>query len=284
MTYTHKILEIAGLTIAVESAIPFELSNNCRYFEMNDGNPDLTIYLERLDDLDLLNSQIIYDAEGFTTYQRANQVLRVRYSDFHKTEVCWCLSRMPAPNSWLVQIRPCWEDNLKNLNPLFFFELSDFLIEYNAMILHSSVISYHGKGIVFTAPSGTGKSTQASLWKKYYGCSIINGDRTIIRNLNEYRCYGSPYAGSSGIFKNESVKLQVIVVLRQAKENRIRKLGVKEAYINLLSEMSISRWNKATLGKQMDWLLRLVENVAVYRLDCLPNREAVDLLYHELGE
>ena len=55
--------------------------------------------------------------------------------------------------------------------------------------LHASVINWKDKGILFSAPSGTGKSTQADLWKKYEGAKVINGDRALIRKRKR-RVYG----------------------------------------------------------------------------------------------
>ena len=103
----------------------------------------------------------------------------------------------------------------------------EFLMAVNRrIILHSSYIAWKGKGIVFSAPSGTGKSTQAELWRKHRpGTEIINGDRSILtceRGIPEV--YGLPLCGSSGIAVNKSFPLGAVVVLRQAKTNTVRRL------------------------------------------------------------
>ena len=55
--------------------------------------------------------------------------------------------------------------------------LETLLLKYDGLLLHSSFIRWRGEGILFSAPSGTGKSTQADLWVKYEDAEILNGDR-----------------------------------------------------------------------------------------------------------
>ena len=93
------------------------------------------------------------------------------------------------------------------------------LLQQNRLLLHASFIKYKGNGILFSGPSGIGKSTQAELWKRTRGAEIINGDRAAVGLADEgWTAWGIPYAGTSGICHNESAPLLAIVVLRQAKE------------------------------------------------------------------
>ena len=78
--------------------------------------------------------------------------------------------------------------NYKIFNAL---ALEKVLIAHESIILHASYVNYNGKAILFTAPSGTGKSTQAALWEEYKGAEIVNGDRVIIQ---------SDHPGRSGRF------------------------------------------------------------------------------------
>lgn len=99
------------------------------------------------------------------------------------------------------------------------------LLQHNRLMLHASFIKYEGKGILFSAPSGMGKSTQAELWRSIRGAEVINGDRAALGcEGGEWTAWGIPYAGTSGIYRNEKALLSAIVVLGQAKENRIRRL------------------------------------------------------------
>ena len=155
----------------------------------------------------------------------------------------------------------------------------EFLMALNRrVILHSSYIAWKGKGIVFSAPSGTGKSTQAELWRKHRpGTEIINGDRSILtceRGIPEV--YGLPLCGSSGIAVNKSFPLGAVVVLRQAKTNTVRRVGVREAVSLIYSECGLSLWDRDAAANVLDVVSEIAESVPVYCLSCLPHSSAVD--------
>ena len=163
----------------------------------------------------------------------------------------------------------------------------EFLMALNRrVILHSSYIAWKGKGIVFSAPSGTGKSTQAELWRKHRpGTEIINGDRSILtceRGIPEV--YGLPLCGSSGIAVNKSFPLGAVVVLRQAKTNTVRRLGVREAVSLIYSECGRSLWDRDAAANVLDVVSEIAESVPVYCLSCLPHSSAVDAMERALRE
>ena len=160
-----------------------------------------------------------------------------------------------------------------------FLSMERALLKYSAFQLHASVISWNGKGILFSAPSGTGKSTQAEMWKKYESAAVVNGDRAIIRKQgNKFRAYGSPYAGTSGVYTNISVPVGAIVILEQGKENHIKRLGGIEAFKKIYSESTICTWDQMFIEKYMDLLGELIRDVSVYYLSCRPEKRAVELL------
>lgn len=284
MEIYRKTLRIALIGIEVEGSIPFEFSERCKYFEEDISEADATFQIAEVEEVRLEKYETVYEASNFKILVNEKERVRVQYKDGNKNEVSWYLHHdLRNPNLYRISVCESTKRILHAINPLQFLELSEFLIRYSAVILHGSVVEYQGKGIVFTAPSGTGKSTQASLWKQYYRANIINGDRAIVRKDFDYQVCGSPYAGSSHIYKNENVGLTAIVVLKQAKNNKIRKMNKKEAYLCLLSEMSVSRWDKKTVEKQTEWLIQLIDDIPVYLLECLPDKGAVDILYQELG-
>ena len=157
------------------------------------------------------------------------------------------------------------------------------LLYYQAFILHSSFISWQNNGILFTAPSGTGKSTQADLWKKYEDADIYNGDRTIIRKIDgKYYGFGSPYAGSSGIYRNESAPIKAIVVIEQGPDNVIRRLHGREAFLPLFRETLMNTWNKEYMEKMTDLLMDAACQIHVYHLSCRPDQDAVNTVKNEI--
>lgn len=163
--------------------------------------------------------------------------------------------------------------------------LEKILLDHSGFLLHSSLIDYKGKGILFSAPCGVGKSTQANLWEKYKNSEILNGDRAGLRwNQNEWRAYGMPFAGTSGIYKNTSTTVAAIVTLEQNNENKIRRLAPMEAIRRLLPECNCRRWDAAFMDHLLNLLVMLVQRVPIYLLQCRPDEEAVDVLFQRLKQ
>lgn len=167
----------------------------------------------------------------------------------------------------------------KNSNILPMMRLENVFLEKGGFFLHAAVISWKGKGILFSAPSGTGKTTQAELWKKYEGAEIINGDRAVVRKKEDgYWAYGSPYAGTSGIFKNEKVKIEAIFLLKQAPYNKISVPEVKEIFKRIYMETTLHPSDEEYMNKMVNILADVVMAIPIYQLECTPTKEAVDMV------
>ena len=54
---------------------------------------------------------------------------------------------------------------------------------YGAFLMHAAVVEVDGIAYVFTAPSGTGKSTHVQLWLDHFGprARVLNGDKPLFR-------------------------------------------------------------------------------------------------------
>jgi len=150
------------------------------------------------------------------------------------------------------------------------------VLEADGVILHASFIEHDGKAILFTAPSGTGKSTQAELWSKHRGTEIINGDRVVIRLIdgNPYAC-GIPFAGSSTYCKNKTLPLAAIVFLGQAPSTSIRKLKGISAFTHIWHECTVNTWNPEDVNKATGIVLDILSKVRVFHLECTPDESAV---------
>ncbi len=164
-------------------------------------------------------------------------------------------------------------------NLLMLMDIEATLLDFDALILHASLVRWNGIGFIFSAPSGTGKSTQASLWERYEDADVLNGDRAALRQINGvWTAFGLPFAGTSGIYRNESAPLKAVVVLRQAKDNCIRRIRGAEAFRYLYPETMIHRWDPDFERRTTALLLQIMEDVPVFLLNCRPDREAVELL------
>ena len=106
------------------------------------------------------------------------------------------------------------------------------LLDYNVLLMHGSVVCADGFAYLFSAPSGTGKTTHSRLWiENIDGAFILNGDKPLIR-ITDDGCtvYGTPWSGKEGINRNASAPLKAICFLQRSAENGIAELKFSEVY------------------------------------------------------
>ncbi len=144
------------------------------------------------------------------------------------------------------------------------------LVDYNALLFHGSSVKYKDKGYVFTAPSGTGKSTHTKLLKEYLGdeLSYINDDKPILRVVDGkvYVC-GSPWNGKHGRGQNISAVLKGVCIVTRAKENKIEKVSPQLA-LKFLFEQSLGFDDEKTAGKVLEILSQITMQADFYVLYC----------------
>lgn len=159
------------------------------------------------------------------------------------------------------------------------------LLQADALILHCSYLLYDGKAILFSAPSGTGKTTQAKLWEKLYPAKIINGDKAILQKKDGtwYAC-GYPFHGSADECLNEQYPIGTVVVVRQSPEDRIEPMGPMQRLQALYSETTVNVWNRAAVDRTLDLIGDLAASVEVVRQHCTMRDEACRTLHRYLTE
>ena len=141
---------------------------------------------------------------------------------------------------------------------------------FDRFVFHGAAVSANGKGYIFTAPSGTGKSTHISLWMKLFGdkVSVINGDKPIVRILEDRAVvYSCPWAGKEGWKNNISASLGGICLLRRGKENKIIKISPSEYFDELMRQVYIPKNSEAML-KTLELVDALAKIVPFYLLEC----------------
>ena len=150
-------------------------------------------------------------------------------------------------------------------------------------ILHASYIAWEGKAILFTAPSETGKSTQAELWKAHAGARIINGDRAAVICRDGQLCAaGLPFSGSSRYCEDRTLPLAAVVYLRQAPVTTIRPLRGVEAFRRIWEGCCVNTWNREDVTAASGLVETLLKQVPVYELACTPDETAVNALEAQL--
>lgn len=158
------------------------------------------------------------------------------------------------------------------------------VVRQKTLWIHSATIERNGKGVLFLGPSGIGKTTQAELWKKYRGASIINGDVGFVQRTKEgYLAWGTPWHGSSPYCINTSVPLKALVVLKQAPVNKLRELYGFEKVAEVSGSIMYPNWMPDGRELCADTLNHLLSDLPVYRLDNRADLEAVELLEKELN-
>ena len=159
------------------------------------------------------------------------------------------------------------------------------VLSRGAGVFHSSAISYKGSGILLSAPSGTGKSTHAELWKNVFGKDVVhfNDDTPVLKvENNTVFAYGTPWSGKTAINKNIKVPLKAIVCLDRAQENSVKRLVGLDAFYRVFNE-----FRKPPEGGLLDNCLSLIEQVLdkvpVYELLCNKETDAAITLHKALG-
>lgn len=162
--------------------------------------------------------------------------------------------------------------------------ICDYIIDKRGFFLHCSCLKYKGEAIIFTALSGTGKSTHAALWRRHFGDEVemINDDKPLVREKDgEFIIYGTPWNGKHGIGANISAPIRAVVFLSQAPENTAASIEPIEA-MTLILQQTVLPSDKAQLSKLLDMLGRMVETVPMYRLGCTISDEAVTTIYQKI--
>lgn len=167
----------------------------------------------------------------------------------------------------------------QNVNWLLYFALERQIIHFGRIFLHASAVIYQGQAYLFTAPSGTGKSTQADLWRRYCGAEILNGDKVVLRDAGENLiAYGGPVAGSSHIYVDKSAPVATVIQLEKGTRNCITELTSREAFLLLYKEAVKSDWDETFNQKILKIIEQMPAKTKYIHFTCLPDCTAVDFL------
>ncbi len=162
--------------------------------------------------------------------------------------------------------------------------IAEQLPEYNRFVIHGATISYGGKAYLFTAPSGTGKTTHIKLWFKHLKgrVDIINGDKPIFEIRGSgVTAYGTPYAGKERWQKNVSAPLGAVCIIKQAKANKIYKVNPLEYLPVILHQVYMPK-DKNAAQKTLELFGVMLRTVPFYVLECDMSEEALKTSFEAL--
>lgn len=160
-----------------------------------------------------------------------------------------------------------------------------WLVSRDVLTFHSSAVAVDGSAYLFSATSGTGKSTHARLWREQFGdrAVTINDDRPFLGiGEEEVTVYGSPWAGKHRLHTNMQAPLQGIAVLNRGETNTIRRLPKEEAWSKLIQQ-TYRPDNPAGTLAVMELLERLYAMVPVWELTCNMDPDAVRVSYEAMS-
>ena len=281
------LISFGGVVVGFSGAIP-DPGEQVLLFTQPEAAPDVTVHITETDVLPRPeNAALLYTAKGLKMFGRGTKRWAF-YSNQNRTN---------GPNHAAL----CYDTDAPDELELFFdtremalnihavlssIMLETILLRHGRGVLHASYIRLpNGRSVLFSAPSGTGKSTQAELWRRHRNAQIINGDKALLHlGSVGVSVSGLPLCGSSGICRNVSGPVQAIIILSQSGENQICRLGGKDAVKALLSQLYIQRGETEAVAGALTLASEVAGRVPVFHLACLPEVSAVECLEKAMKE
>lgn len=162
--------------------------------------------------------------------------------------------------------------------------MEKLLLPHARLLLHGALVEFEGRAYCFIAPSGGGKSTHAALWQKCFRAKLLNGDKALIHAAGTPMAYGSPIAGSSGIFINEGAPLGAVYVLTKAAEDACEMLAPRAAAMALYAAAVKDEKDAAFNGRILDEVVKLQQKAPVISLRCTLGESAAKTALHFIKE
>ena len=268
----RKLYDFSGISVAISSDEVLSEGDKLRRFEFDAAAADCGISLEFAHVLPELPEP---DGEVTGRYRRYSQG-----SERAGTAYAYAEHR---GNSCRLTVLDEYRGRLSAEDVLRLADFNHMLLENSAAVLHASYISTDAGAILFSAPCGTGKSTQAELWRKHRGAVIVNGDRCLIRMTGEgFTAGGIYYSGTSEFCGNITRPLRAVVLLQQAKENSVSVLKGTDCFMKLLRQCAYKNDIPSDPVRAVELMAGLVNSVPVLELACLPDESAVEALERAL--
>lgn len=150
---------------------------------------------------------------------------------------------------------------------------------HDTLLIHASLVRHKGKGYAFTAKSGTGKSTQTSMWLRHIpDCDLMNDDNPIIRIIDGTPyIYGSPWSGKTPCYRNIKAPLGAVVKIQRDQTNYVERQDPIEAFASMLSSCSSMKWDETVYDYTVGAITKIIESTGMYTLHCLPNKNSAEV-------
>lgn len=163
-------------------------------------------------------------------------------------------------------------------------KIAEEMVRYNTFVFHGSAVAVDGEGYLFTAKSGTGKSTHVRLWCELLGdrAVMVNDDKPLLRVTDSgVIVYGSPYNGKHRRGSNISAPLKAIGILSRGDKNQVRQITKRQAY-TMLVQQSYHPVSPEKMKRTLELLDIMAEKVAIYQICCTMEPEAAEIAYQAM--
>lgn len=277
----REYYRFGGVTFAIEADAPIERSAMCAPFHAADGAPEHTIRLH-FDDWLPVPPETAQNRGAVWRWQSgAERHLLEQYGTPDKPpRFTYAVTRGAHTE---VTFANAYRAGASVRAVLEAAGLFDIFAARGMLVLHSAyIVTSAGEAILFSGPSGVGKSTQAALWERCAGARVVNGDRALV-DVGKKTANGIFYSGTSGISENVTAPVRAIVLLGQGSENRVFVPSPQAAFAGVLSQCAYYEWDARSAEQMTECVARLVSDVPVLRMDCLPDATAVEALRGKLG-
>ena len=271
---------ISGLRFQLQTAETVAVTDDFLPFQDTGGQIDWTICLHTVELQPPLPLRELYRDHAFFVRREGSEELRC-FLDGTYGEDPYAVTKCD-PESCMVTIRYKQEDSwyFSDIRRCFSHACFEQMLAFrHRLLLHASLVDTPYGGILFSGPSGVGKSTQAALWETYERCEVINGDRPILyRSGSSWLASGSPYAGSSERYVNRQVPVRAVFMLQQAADCEIEQLSLADAFRQVFPQTVVNSWNERFVDIACDLITDLIGAVPVYHFACTPDRRSVDII------
>lgn len=288
MTDTHLYhLMVAGVGITIQTPQPLTVTDGFLPFLTDAPRPDYLVEYRENPDLPQPEGTPLYRSESYEVYPDGAGGFVRWYFDGRDDFVRFVrVTEERSAGRVLAEYLPWKQEFVSIIGNCFAFSgWESLLIRKNRLCFHAACVDTELGGILFSGPSGIGKSTQADLWQRYRNARLINGDRPILsREQNRWLAWGSPYAGSSRCHVNDCCPVSAVVMLRQAPACRLRRLELTEGFRRIYAGLTMYSWNREFVSTAVDLAVALASEIPVFEFECTPERRAVDFLERELRE
>jgi hypothetical protein len=278
-TVQERFFQMAGLRFRVLGEQFAQSQGLLAEFCAPKGDWDAEYTLETVDQLSQPEGELCFQDAGNCIFRTADGVIRYKGALKQSLEGAY-IRIFRRGNTGLVQIkRSSIPQGITSKVIVSCLEIVHHLTAAGGFLLHASWIDVGGEAILFTGPSGIGKSTQAALWQRHRQAELINGDRAAVfpgREGVEVR--GIPFCGSSGVTQNRTLPLKAVVYLSQAPQTDITPLTGGKAFRRLWPECCINVWNPEDIASCTQSLSQTLMQVPVFHLSCTPDGSAVQAL------